>query len=110
MSTCAACPRRSEHALAVSAAGAGRSVALPRHWLALEGPALRSPPPALPAPGDDQRRRLIEAGLVDVAIVGGADTLSRMPVNGFNSLESFPYALRAVWSRPPGSPSVKGRR
>ncbi|SQC92105.1 3-oxoacyl-[acyl-carrier-protein] synthase 2 [Cedecea neteri] len=34
-------------------------------------------------------RRLIEADLVDVAIVGGADTLSRMPVNGFNSLESL---------------------
>ncbi|MDN0086181.1 beta-ketoacyl-[acyl-carrier-protein] synthase family protein [Yersinia nurmii] len=34
-------------------------------------------------------RRLIQAGLADVAIVGGADTLSRMPVNGFNSLESL---------------------
>lgn len=34
-------------------------------------------------------RRLIAAGLVDVAIVGGADTLSRMPINGFNSLESL---------------------
>ncbi|WP_409309398.1 beta-ketoacyl-[acyl-carrier-protein] synthase family protein [Pectobacterium sp. B1J-3] len=34
-------------------------------------------------------KRLIEAGLVDVAIVGGADTLSRMPLNGFDSLESL---------------------
>ncbi|WJV62561.1 beta-ketoacyl-[acyl-carrier-protein] synthase family protein [Pectobacteriaceae bacterium CE70] len=34
-------------------------------------------------------QRLIEAGLVDVAIVGGADTLSRMPLNGFDSLESL---------------------
>ncbi|CDH00051.1 beta-ketoacyl-[acyl-carrier-protein] synthase family protein [Xenorhabdus bovienii] len=34
-------------------------------------------------------QRLIEMGLVDVAIVGGADTLSRMPINGFNSLESL---------------------
>ncbi|WP_435947864.1 beta-ketoacyl-[acyl-carrier-protein] synthase family protein [Dryocola sp. BD586] len=34
-------------------------------------------------------RRLIEAGMVDAAIVGGADTLSRMPINGFNSLESL---------------------
>lgn len=34
-------------------------------------------------------RRLIDAGLADVAIVGGADTLSRMPINGFNSLESL---------------------
>ncbi|RLM22452.1 beta-ketoacyl-[acyl-carrier-protein] synthase II [Brenneria alni] len=34
-------------------------------------------------------QRLIEAGLADVAIVGGADTLSRMPLNGFDSLESL---------------------
>ncbi|MFJ5471023.1 beta-ketoacyl-[acyl-carrier-protein] synthase family protein [Pectobacterium carotovorum] len=34
-------------------------------------------------------KRLIDAGLVDVAIVGGADTLSRMPLNGFDSLESL---------------------
>ncbi|EXU74587.1 beta-ketoacyl-[acyl-carrier-protein] synthase family protein [Erwinia mallotivora] len=34
-------------------------------------------------------KRLIESGLADVAIVGGADTLSRMPLNGFDSLESL---------------------
>lgn len=34
-------------------------------------------------------KRLIDAGLVDAAIVGGADTLSRMPLNGFDSLESL---------------------
>ncbi|MCU5775360.1 beta-ketoacyl-[acyl-carrier-protein] synthase family protein [Erwiniaceae bacterium BAC15a-03b] len=34
-------------------------------------------------------QRLIDAGVVDVAIVGGADTLSRMPVSGFDSLESL---------------------
>ncbi|MCT4704271.1 beta-ketoacyl-[acyl-carrier-protein] synthase family protein [Enterobacteriaceae bacterium H20N1] len=34
-------------------------------------------------------QRLIESGMVDAAIVGGADTLSRMPINGFNSLESL---------------------
>ena len=34
-------------------------------------------------------KRLIEAGVVDMAIVGGADTLSRMPLNGFDSLESL---------------------
>ncbi|WP_294901470.1 beta-ketoacyl-[acyl-carrier-protein] synthase family protein [Tatumella sp. UBA2305] len=33
--------------------------------------------------------RLIQAGLADVALVGGADSLSRMPVNGFNNLESL---------------------
>lgn len=32
-------------------------------------------------------RRLIHAGIVDAAIVGGADTLCQMTVNGFNSLE-----------------------
>lgn len=34
-------------------------------------------------------KRLIESGLVDAAIVGGADSLSRMPINGFNALESL---------------------
>lgn len=34
-------------------------------------------------------KRLIDAGIVDAAIVGGADTLSRMPLNGFDSLESL---------------------
>ncbi|MBI6549246.1 beta-ketoacyl-[acyl-carrier-protein] synthase family protein [Xenorhabdus lircayensis] len=38
-------------------------------------------------------QRLIEMGIVDVAIVGGADTLSRMPINGFNSLESLSPTL-----------------
>lgn len=33
--------------------------------------------------------RLIAAGLVDAAVVGGADSLSRMPINGFDSLESL---------------------
>lgn len=36
-------------------------------------------------------KRLIESGLVDAALVGGADSLCRMPVNGFNSLESLSY-------------------
>ncbi len=38
-------------------------------------------------------QRLIDAGIVDAAIVGGADTLSRMPVNGFNSLEALSTTL-----------------
>jgi len=33
-------------------------------------------------------RRLIETGLCDAAIVGGADTLSRMTVSGFSALEA----------------------
>ncbi|CFR13838.1 3-oxoacyl-ACP synthase [Yersinia frederiksenii] len=34
-------------------------------------------------------QRLIESGMVDAAIVGGADSLCRMPINGFHSLESL---------------------
>lgn len=34
-------------------------------------------------------KRLIEAGLVDAALVGGADTLCQLSVNGFNSLEQI---------------------
>ena len=34
-------------------------------------------------------RRLIESGLADVALVGGADSLCRMPINGFASLEAL---------------------
>src|SRR5471032_509654 len=36
-------------------------------------------------------KRLIESGLVDAAIVGGADSLCRMPINGFDSLESLSH-------------------
>jgi 3-oxoacyl-[acyl-carrier-protein] synthase-1 len=34
-------------------------------------------------------RRLIRAGLADAAVVGGADTLCRMTLNGFGSLEAL---------------------
>lgn len=44
-------------------------------------------------------QRLIDAGLADVAIVGGADTLSRMPLNGFNSLESLSSARCLPFSK-----------
>lgn len=64
------------------------------NWLALEGPAYTlSTACSSSARAMISGRRLIESGLVDVAIVGGADTLSRMPVNGFNSLESFSATL-----------------
>lgn len=63
-------------------------------WLGLEGPAYTiSTACSSSARAMISGRRLIEAGLVDIAIVGGADTLSRMPVNGFNSLESFSATL-----------------
>ncbi|GHU05164.1 beta-ketoacyl-[acyl-carrier-protein] synthase II [Alphaproteobacteria bacterium] len=38
-------------------------------------------------------RRLIESGMADAALVGGADTLSRMTVNGFDSLEALSPTL-----------------
>ncbi|ATF95466.1 beta-ketoacyl-[acyl-carrier-protein] synthase family protein [Cedecea neteri] len=61
-----------------------------RNWLKLDGPAYTlSTACSSSARAMISGRRLIEADLVDVAIVGGADTLSRMPVNGFNSLESL---------------------
>ncbi|WP_347291468.1 beta-ketoacyl-[acyl-carrier-protein] synthase family protein [Kluyvera georgiana] len=60
------------------------------HWLALDGPAFTlSTACSSSARAIISGRRLIEAGLADVAIVGGADTLSRMPINGFHSLESL---------------------
>lgn len=59
-------------------------------YLALTGPAYT----LLTACSSSARalisgKRLIESGLADVAIVGGVDTLSRMPLNGFDSLESL---------------------
>jgi 3-oxoacyl-[acyl-carrier-protein] synthase-1 len=63
-------------------------------WLELDGPAYTiSTACSSSARAIISGCRLINAGLVDVAIVGGADSLSRMPVNGFNSLESFSPTL-----------------
>ncbi len=47
---------------------------------------------------DDQRAQLIEAGLVDAAIVGGADTLSRCRLTVFTASNRSrpPYVSR--WS------------
>ena len=60
-------------------------------WLALDGPAYTiSTACSSSARAIISGRRLIDAGLVDVAIVGGADSLSRMPVNGFNSPSPSP--------------------
>ncbi len=44
-------------------------------------------------------KRLIDAGIVDAALVGGADTLSRMPINGFHSLESLSLERCAPFSK-----------
>jgi len=60
------------------------------NWLHLNGPSFTlSTACSSSARAIISGKRLIEAGIVDVAIVGGADTLSRMPINGFNSLESL---------------------
>lgn len=59
-------------------------------WLHIEGPAYTiatacSSSAKVFASG----RRLIAAGLADAVVVGGADTLCRMTLNGFNSLEAL---------------------
>ena len=70
------------------------------HWLGLEGPSFTlSTACSSSARAIISGRRLIEAGLADVAIVGGADTLSRMPINGFNSLESLSTTLCQPFGR-----------
>lgn len=70
------------------------------NWLQLEGPAYTiSTACSSSARAMIGGKRLIETGLVDIAIVGGADTLSRMPVNGFNSLESFSPTLCEPFGR-----------
>ncbi len=70
------------------------------HWLGLNGPAFTlSTACSSSARAIMSGRRLIESGLVDVAIVGGADTLSRMPVSGFHSLESLSVIQCQPFSR-----------
>ena len=60
------------------------------HFLALDGPAYTiSTACSSSARAIISGQRLIDAGLADVALVGGADSLSRMPINGFHSLESL---------------------
>lgn len=69
-------------------------------WLQLDGPAFTlSTACSSSARAIISGRRLIEAGLADVAIVGGSDTLSRMPVNGFHSLESLSPTLCQPFGR-----------
>jgi 3-oxoacyl-[acyl-carrier-protein] synthase-1 len=70
------------------------------NWLNLEGPAFTlSTACSSSARAMISGRRLIDAGLVDVALVGGADTLSRMPINGFDSLESLSTTLCEPFGR-----------
>ncbi|MDC9594595.1 beta-ketoacyl-[acyl-carrier-protein] synthase family protein [Xenorhabdus sp. IM139775] len=63
-------------------------------YLAVEGPAFTlSTACSSSSRAIITGQRLIEMGLVDAAIVGGADTLSRMPINGFDSLGSLSPTL-----------------
>lgn len=60
------------------------------HYLQLDGPAYTiSTACSSSARAIISGARLIAAGLADVALVGGADSLSRMPINGFASLDSL---------------------
>ncbi|KEA53871.1 3-oxoacyl-ACP synthase [Mangrovibacter sp. MFB070] len=69
-------------------------------WLGTTGPAFTlSTACSSSARAIISGQRLLAAGLADIAIVGGADTLSRMPVNGFNSLESLSPTLCQPFSR-----------
>ncbi|WP_023488912.1 beta-ketoacyl-[acyl-carrier-protein] synthase family protein [Serratia sp. DD3] len=69
-------------------------------WLGLSGPAFTlSTACSSSARAIISGCRLIEAGLADMAIVGGADTLSRMPINGFDSLASLSTTLCQPFSR-----------
>jgi 3-oxoacyl-[acyl-carrier-protein] synthase-1 len=59
-------------------------------WLGLTGPAYTvATACSSGAKVFASARRLIRAGLVDAAVVGGADTLSRMTINGFNAIEAL---------------------
>ncbi|ERK07039.1 3-oxoacyl-[ACP] synthase FabV [Pantoea sp. AS-PWVM4] len=70
------------------------------HYLQLDGPAYTlSTACSSSARAIISGERLIAAGLADVALVGGADSLSRMPINGFASLESLSEHHCAPFSR-----------
>lgn len=64
-------------------------------WLQLEGGSIYiSAACSSSARTDVSGRRLIDAGLVDIAIVGGLNTLSRMPVNGLTASNHFPLLCK----------------
>ncbi len=59
-------------------------------WLGLSGPAYTiSTACSSSARAFISARRLIHAGVIDAAIVGGADSLCRMTLNGFHSLSAL---------------------
>lgn len=63
-------------------------------WLKLSGPAYTvATACSSSAKVFASARRLIHAGLADAAVVGGADTLCRMTLNGFHALEALSKGL-----------------
>lgn len=71
-----------------------------RQYLGLRGPAMTiSTACTSSAKTLASARRLIEAGFCDAAIVGGADTLCRLTLNGFASLELLSEEICNPFSR-----------
>lgn len=69
-------------------------------WLDLTGPAFTlSTACSSSARAVISGHRLLQAGLADAVIVGGSDTLSRMSINGFDSLEAFSAARCQPFAR-----------
>ena len=63
-------------------------------WLGIRGPAYTvSTACTSSARALVSAARLIDAGMADAALAGGADTLARMPANGFASLSALSLAL-----------------
>ncbi|TNE33980.1 MAG: beta-ketoacyl-[acyl-carrier-protein] synthase family protein [Alphaproteobacteria bacterium] len=71
-----------------------------RKYFGLTGPAMTiSTACTSSAKTLSSARRLIRAGLCDCAIVGGADTLGRLTINGFGSLDLLSETLCNPFSR-----------
>jgi 3-oxoacyl-[acyl-carrier-protein] synthase-1 len=64
------------------------------HWLGLGGPAYAiTTACSSSAKVFASARRLIAAGVCDAAVIGGADSLCRLTLNGFDSLEALSPGL-----------------
>lgn len=78
----------------------GGLAAFVAHALALSGPAYTiATACSSSAKVFATARRLIEAGLCDAAVVGGADSLCRTTPNGFGALEALSRGLSTPFSR-----------
>ena len=74
------------------------------HYLGIEGPAMTIATACTSsARALISGARLLEAGLVDAVIAGGADTLAEMPLNGFHALGVLaPTLTRPLTANRPG--------